>query len=252
MAYGVFADVYDLFNEDADYEALHAQVLARLQRFGVHDGIVVDLGCGTGDLTLLLAQDGYDMIGVDLSTEMLSILREKAEEAEQAGLLLLCQDLTELDLYGTVRAAVSTFDTYNHIGPLAVFRQALARAALFIEPGGVLLFDMNTPYKHRCVLGNRTFELEAEGVLCTWQNQYEAEAQRTKITIHLQDEAGGNAETETFYEYSYTLEEIQKACSAAGLCIVDLCDGESFGPLRPNSERYLITAVKRTAQERKE
>ena len=79
------------------------------------------------------------MIGVDLSPEMLSVLREKAWETGQEGLLLLCQDIAELDLYGTVRAAVSTFDTFNHIGPAEKFRRALCRAALFVEPGGLVL-----------------------------------------------------------------------------------------------------------------
>ena len=151
MAYGVFADVYDAFNEDADYYALHKAVKSRLKAHGVNDGIVVDLGCGTGDLTLLLAQDGYVMIGVDISDEMLCILREKAEEQNVSNLLLLCQNLLDLDLYGTVRAAVSTFDTLNHIGPYADFCKAIQRAALFIEPNGLMLFDMNTPYKH-CLL----------------------------------------------------------------------------------------------------
>ena len=146
MAYEAFAGVYDAFNEDADYDALFRYVCGVLRAHGVEDGIVADLGCGTGELTLRLAAAGYDMIGVDLSPEMLSVLREKAWETGQEGLLLLCQDIAELDLYGTVRAAVSTFDTFNHIGPAEKFRRALCRAALFVEPGGLVLFDMNTPY----------------------------------------------------------------------------------------------------------
>ena len=127
MAYEAFAGVYDAFNEDADYDALFRYVCGVLRAHGVEDGIVADLGCGTGELTLRLAAAGYDMIGVDLSPEMLSVLREKAWETGQEGLLLLCQDIAELDLYGTVRAAVSTFDTFNHIGPAEKFRRALCR-----------------------------------------------------------------------------------------------------------------------------
>lgn len=247
MAYGVFADVYDLFNEDADYAALHEQITARLRRYGVTDGIVADLGCGTGDLTLMLAQDGYDMIGVDASSEMLSVLRQKAEENGQNGLLLLCQDLTQLDLYGTVRAALSTFDTFNHIGPLASFRRALGLAALFTEPGGVVIFDMNTPYKHETVLGDRTFELESDDVRCIWRNRYDADARRTEIALSFREADGTRIGTETFYEYCYTLSEIREACDDAGLDVVEVCDGEHFGPLSEHSERYLVTALRRSA-----
>ena len=156
MAYEAFAGVYDAFNEDADYDSLFRYVCGVLRAHGVEDGIVADLGCGTGELTLRLAAAGYDMIGVDLSPEMLSVLREKAWETGQEGLLLLCQDIAELDLYGTVRAAVSTFDTFNHIGPAEKFRRALCRAALFVEPGGLVLFDMNTPYKHARIVSGAT------------------------------------------------------------------------------------------------
>ena len=99
---------------------------------------MADLGCGTGDLTLALAKAGYDMIGIDLSEEMLCILREKVYEQGRQGILLLQQNLCALDLYGTVHAAVSTFDTLNHIGSYAQFERAVCRSALFIEPGGCL------------------------------------------------------------------------------------------------------------------
>jgi SAM-dependent methyltransferase len=184
------------------------------------------------------------MIGVDVSPEMLCVLREKAEELGLPGVLLLCQDLVELDLYGTVRAAVSTFDTFNHIGPLEQLRTAIAQAALFIEPGGVMIFDMNTPYKHQCVLGDQTFEIEADDVTCVWKNRYDAAKRCTHMTIDLQDVESGTAAHETICEYSYTLDEIQQACADAGLTITEVCDGERFCALLPNSERYLITAVK--------
>ena len=135
MAYNEFAYFYDEFNEDADYQALFRAVKEQLYSHGIQDGIVVDLGCGTGDLTLMLSQAGYDMIGVDLSEEMLAVLREKAAELEIPDLLLLNQNLLELDLFGTIRAAVSTFDTFNHIGPLPMFEKAIEKSRLFYGKG---------------------------------------------------------------------------------------------------------------------
>ena len=109
MAYNEFAYFYDEFNGEADYDALYGYVTGELKAHGITDGILADLGCGTGDLTLMLTQAGYDVIGIDRSEEMLSVLREKADELGLTGrLLLLKQDLLELDLYGTIRAAVKT------------------------------------------------------------------------------------------------------------------------------------------------
>ena len=105
MAYNEFAYFYDSFNEDADYDALYRHVKAELDAHGIRDGILADLGCGTGELTLMLAQAGYDMIAIDQSEEMLCVVRDKADQLELTGrLLLLEQDLCSLDLYGTIRA----------------------------------------------------------------------------------------------------------------------------------------------------
>ena len=143
MAYNEFAYFYDEFNGEADYEALYAHIKKELEAHGIQDGILADLGCGTGELTLMLTQAGYDMIGIDQSEEMLCVVRDKAEQLGlSGGLLLLRQDLLKLDLYGTIRGAVSTFDTFNHIPDLD---KAIANAGFFMEKGGVLLFDMNTP-----------------------------------------------------------------------------------------------------------
>lgn len=251
MAYNEFAYFYDEFNDDADYDALFVAVTARLRENGVDSGILVDLGCGTGDLTLMLSQAGYDVIGVDQSEEMLAVLREKAAELEISDLLLLRQDLLELDLFGTIRAAVATFDTFNHIGPLPRLEQAIARAALFMEKDGVLVFDMNTPYKHTHILSNNTFTLEAEDAVCVWENRLEPEDQRTRISIRITYSDSGEACDEEFYEYWYTLDQIKAICRAHGLEIVDVRDGESFGDCTETSQRWLITAVKQYTQEEK-
>ena len=251
MAYEAFADFYDLLNEDADYDALFSAVHTAMMAHGIYEGIVADLGCGTGELTLRLADAGYDMIAVDLSAEMLSILREKAAEQEHTDLLLLNQDLTELDLYGTVRAAVSTFDTLNHIGPIEQLQTAVSRAALFLEPGGVFVFDMNTPYKHREVLGDNTFVIEADDGVCEWHNHFDAKHACTQITISMHD-SEGELFCERFCEYSYTLEQITAVCKEAGLSLETVLDGEAFDSLRTDSERFFIVAVKPIQAIRKE
>ena len=218
MAYNEFAYFYDEFNGEADYDALYEQIRQELNAHNIRDGILADLGCGTGELTLMLTQAGYDMIGIDQSEEMLCVVRDKAEQLGLSGkLLLLQQDLLKLDLYGTIRGAVSTFDTFNHIPDLDT---AIANAAFFMEEGGVFLFDMNTPYKHQKVLGENVFTFEEEDAACVWQ----------------------------FYEYTYDLDTIQAALEKHGFVLEKVCDGESFGPLTEESERYFFCAVKQYTQ----
>lgn len=249
MAYNGFAWFYDEFNVEADYDALYQYVLGQLQGHDIRDGILADLGCGTGDLTLMLAQAGYDMIGVDLSEEMLAVLQQKAETLGiNKGLLLLHQDLLQLDLYGTIRAAVSTFDTFSHIGPAPRFFEAVSRAGFFMEKGGVFLFDLNTPYKHKEVLANRSLTLEAPDAVCRWQNRYEPAAGRVDISLDILDTETGEHWAESFPEYSYSLEEVRAALTGAGFALEYVRDGEDFGPLRPDSQRMILTAIKQYTQ----
>lgn len=246
MAYNEFAYFYDEFNGEADYEALYAQVKARLDAHGITGGILADLGCGTGELTLMLAQAGYDMIGIDQSEEMLCVVRDKAEQLGlSGGLLLLQQDLCALDLYGTIRGAVSTFDTLNHIPDLD---KAIANAAFFMEKGGVFLFDMNTPYKHQAVLGENVFTFEEEDARCVWRNHYDPDARRVTITVDIDYQETGEHFHEEFFEYTYTLAEIKAALEKNGFTLESVCDGESFGPLTEESERYFFCAVKNYTQ----
>ena len=245
MAYGAFADIYDAFNEDANYDALAEYILRQLRAHGIHSGIVADLGCGTGDLTLALAKAGYDMIGIDLSEEMLCILREKMYEQGRQGILLLQQNLCALDLYGTVHAAVSTFDTFNHIPDLDT---AIANAGFFMEKGGVFLFDMNTPYKHQNVLGENEFTFEEEDASCVWRNHYNAADRKVEITVDIDYHETGEHFHEEFCEYTYDLDTIRAALEKHGFALESVCDGETFGPLTGDSQRYFFCAVKQYTQ----
>ena len=250
MAYNEFAYFYDELNGEANYEALFQYVVRQLRQHGIKDGIVVDLGCGTGDLTLMLAQSGYDMIGVDQSAEMLSVLREKAGELGVCdGLLLLQQNILELDLYGTIRAAVSTFDTFNHIGPRTQFEKAIEKAAFFMEKGGVFVFDLNTPYKNSQILAGQSFTIECPDAVCRWSNRYDPKAGRVDIDVHILYSDPPEECRETFSEYTYDCAYVTSVLERYGFAVDSVCDGESFGPLRPDSQRYIITAIKQYTQQ---
>ncbi len=244
MAYEEFAYWYDDLNQAADFDGLVQQLHAQLCLQGITSGIIADLGCGTGEVTLRLAKLGYDMIAIDRSPDMLSILREKAEEENAQNILLLNQDLTQLDLYGTIHGAVSTFDTFNHLAKNDLVT-ALEKVHLFMEPGGILLFDANTSYKHTHVLANNTFEFSdpEDDFFCQWENKYLPQQQATEIKITAR-QGQEILFQENFLEYEYTMEDWQEMLSSAGFIIAAVQDGESFSPLTPTSQRYLFTARK--------
>ena len=186
------------------------------------------------------------MIGIDQSEEMLCVVRDKAEQLGLSGrLLLLQQDLLKLDLYGTIRGAVSTFDTFNHIPDLDT---AIANAGFFMEEGGVFLFDMNTPYKHQQVLGENAFTFEEEDASCVWRNHYSTEDRRVEITVDIDYRETGEHFHEQFYEYTYDLAAIRAALERHGFVLESVCDGETFGQLTEESERYFFCAVKQYTQ----
>ena len=147
-AYGEFARVYDLFMDNIDYEKWADYIQKHLEEQGIRDGLVLELGCGTGTMTGLLAQKGYDMIGVDNSEEMLAEAMEKKMESGQ-DILYLLQDMQEFELYGTVRAVVSVCDSLNYLTEKEDLLQVFRLVNNYLDPGGVFLFDMNTIHKYR-------------------------------------------------------------------------------------------------------
>ena len=246
MAYNEFAYFYDSFNGDADYDALYRHIQAELDAHGIRDGILADLGCGTGELTLMLAQAGYDMIAIDQSEEMLCVVRDKADQLELTGrLLLLEQDLCSLDLYGTVRGAVSTFDTFNHLPQLDA---AIANAGFFMEKGGVLLFDMNTPYKHREVLGNNVFVFDREDVYCVWQNSLQPDGVQVQMDLDFfayhEDDDTYTRTSESSCERAYTDGEIRQFIEKSGLKLVAAYVADSFDPVEEKTQRIVYVAQK--------
>ena len=144
-AYTSFAQVYDLFMDNVPYDQWCRYITELLREYGIQDGLVLELGCGTGVLTRKLAAKGYDMIGVDYSEDMLEIAMDHRQEGED--ILYLLQDMREFELYGTVRAAVSICDSMNYIVEYQDLVQVMKLVNNYLDPGGIFIFDLNTPYK---------------------------------------------------------------------------------------------------------
>ena len=162
-AYTSFAAVYDVFMDDVPYEEWCEYVCGILQEYGIRDGLVLDLGCGTGTMTRLLAEQGYDMIGVDCSEDMLELAQEK-EAGKSLNILYLLQDMREFELYGTVRAVVCICDSINYILEEEELLQVFRLVNNYLDPGGLFLFDLNTVYKYREVIGDATIMRRRESM----------------------------------------------------------------------------------------
>ena len=244
FVYGHFAQFYDQLMT-ADYPAMAKYYLSVFARLEHAPKLLLDAACGTGQLTLALAARGIEVIGVDVSPEMLSVASQKAVEQGQNA-LFLCQDVTKLDLYGTVDGITCAMDSVNHLSGGDEVSAFFAKAALFLESGGLLLFDMNTVYKHRHVLGNHAFILEDEHVYCGWQNQYCEADDSVEITLDFFEhrEDGYLRSSACFVERAYPLAQIEELLRQAGLAPAGVFDFGTFDPPKDDSERVLVAAKK--------
>ena len=248
MSYEVFADFYDALTDNVDYAVLSKTICSLLARYGLNRGLLLDLGCGTGTLSVLLSKAGYEVVGADISPDMLAVAQEKAFAAGQ-DILFLCQDMTRLDLYGTLDAAVCTLDALNHLPSRAAVEETLRRVSLFLNPGGVFIFDANTLYKHREVLGNNTFVYDTDAVYCVWQNELQTDEKTVEISLDFFIPASDDApiyerESEQFTECAYSGAEWEEMLKNAGFSVLGVFDGYTENPLTDASERAVYAVRK--------
>lgn len=240
-AYTSFARVYDLFMEDVPYAAWKEYLISVLQQENIYDGLVCELGCGTGKMTRLLAGEGYDMIGIDASEEMLSIARDYGGE----GILYLEQDMREFELYGTVRAVVSVCDSMNYLLNKEDLRKVFELVNNYLDPGGIFLFDLNTVYKFREQMGEQTFTEHREEGSLIWENYYDEEEKINTygLTLFIREtEELYRKYEEVHYERAYELSEIIALLEQAGMKFIWACDGDSHGMVSEESERIYVLA----------
>lgn len=215
-AYKELAPFYDRLTEDVDHGAFLRFYEEIFARYGMKPRQVLDLGCGTGTLTFLMAEQGYDMIGVDASEDMLAEAAMKAYSMEpDVRPLFLLQRMEELDLYGTVEAAVSCLDGFNYV-PKDDLQEVFRRLRLFIEPGGILIFDVNTPYKLQSLDG-QAFVDETEDVFCVWRAELDEEEEALRYGMDIFSRRGKRWERdfEEHIEYIHTVESLKAMLEAA-------------------------------------
>lgn len=242
-SYESFARVYDLFMDNIPYEEWCAYLTGLLQEYGVTDGLVLELGCGTGNMTQLLAQKGYDMIGVDNSMDMLEIAMEKKEESGK-DILYLLQDMREFELYGTVRAVVSCCDSLNYILEPEELLRVFRLVNNYLDPGGLFLFDFSTEEKYRQIGEDTIADSREEGSFI-WDNFYDPEEKINQydLTFFLREDSGLYRKyEETHMQRAYSAEEIKTLLQEAGMEFLQAFDSYSEEPPGTESQRIVILA----------
>lgn len=244
-AYTSFASVYDTFMDNIPYEEWAEYVIGLLKEYGVGDGLVLDLGCGTGNMTELLASAGYDMIGVDNAEEMLDIAMEKRAKSRH-DILYLLQDMREFELYGTVKAIVCICDSINYITDEEDLLEVFRLANNYLDPKGIFIFDFNTVYKYREVLGDQTIAEDRDDCSFIWDNYYYEDEQINEYELSLfikeQDSDLYRKYQEIHYQKAYDLPTMKGLVEQSGLEYIAAYDAFTKNKPTAKSERIYVIA----------
>lgn len=240
--YTVLPAFYDALNSDVDYEAYLFYISRNLD---LNTACVLDLGCGTGDMSILMAKKGASVIGLDNSPEMLALASHKAEKAH-ADVFYTCQDMTSFSTGRTYDAVISTFDSLNYVTSKAGLARAFTSVSRELKDGGIFLFDMNSEYKFKEIYSDNSYVLEADGIFCAWQNFYDVKSKLCDFYINIFAEENGVYKR--FYEEQtermFTLDEIKACLKKAGLRITGVFSDFEKSEVNEKTERYYIIAEK--------
>lgn len=255
--YQDFAGVYDRFMDNTPYGPWGERLDGLIQKYGVSKperdvqeileserNLVVDLGCGTGTLAEIMYRKGYDVMGVDVSEEMLNIAMEKKEKSGSE-ILYLQQDMRELELYSTVGTVYSVCDSLNYILEEEELAEVFGRVNNYLFPGGIFIFDFNTDYKYRELIGEATIAENREDCSFIWENYYDAEEQINEydLTVFVREEGDCFRRfTETHLQRGYTLEQMSALVHRAGMELLEAMDADTGGAVTECSGRIYAVA----------
>ena len=240
--YTVLPAYYDELNSEVDYVG-YADYL--VSKFDVNGAQVLDLGCGTGDLSHILSERGASVVGLDASAEMLTLANHKAEK-KRLKVFYTCQNMTSFSTGHSFDAVISTFDCLNYLLTKADLVRAFTCVAKELKEDGVFLFDMNTEYKFKHIYADNSYVLESDKVFCAWENYYDEKSKKCDFYINIFAEEKGlyRRFSEEQTERMFTLDEIKDSLKKAGLTLVSVSSDFDGSPLTDTTERYYFTAKK--------
>ena len=248
--YTGFSACYEKFMDNIPYDKWAEYIVMLLKKYGVKDGLVCELGCGTGSITRRLSKAGYDMIGIDVSADMLEVAMYDHME-ENNGILYLNQDMREMELYGTVGAFVCVCDSMNYLLTEEDLLKTFRLANNYLEAGGVFIFDMKTEYEFGVKMGNRTIVDNREDGTLIWENRFDPRTKENRYDITVYDpipEEEGIYERidETHVQKAYAIETVKALIGKAGMETVAVFDAFTLDAPKADSERlYYIAREKR-------
>ena len=243
--YAVLAGYYDRIMEDTNYAAWCGFYLACFEKYGLHAEKVLDLACGTGSITVPLAAAGYEMTGIDLSSEMLALARKKADDAG-VRVCLSEQNIACFDAGGAFDAAVCSFDGVNYLTNSKDLVSCFARVQETLVPGGLFIFDVSTPYKYENVLADNAFVYEYDDLFLSWQNYYRKKSALCDFYLTFFVKSGQNWHRfdEIQRQRCYPLPRLKKLLKEAGFSLLETVAGTDFSPLTDISERCFFICKK--------
>lgn len=243
--YESFASYYDDLTQNIDYNKLAKYFKKQIEKYGNGGNILLDLACGTGSLSIELAKCGFDVVGVDASEEMLSVAMNK--NFKFGNPIFLNQTMQNLDMFGTIDVVVCSLDSINHIKDEKDVVSAFERVSLFLNPEGLFIFDVNTLYKHKNIIGNNTFVYDTDNVYCVWQNTYNEE--NFSVDIHLDffsklEKGIYERDEEHFSEYYYCDEFLLDLINKTGLKLIAKYDDFSENEVNNETQRIVYVCRK--------
>jgi len=243
--YSELSHAYDALTLDVDYASYAEYLKKHLASAGIESGIILDLACGTGTLSFLLAEAGYKVIGVDISEDMLAEAQSKTYDCRaKIPPVFIRQDMRRLDLYGTVRACVCTLDAVNHITKPAELLEVFRKVSLFTEPGGIFLFDINSREKLEWMDGH-AFTDETDDVFCVWQvASGEKDVYQFEVDVFRKHGVDWRRGSEEYYERAYDVDEITEMLENSGFGDVKVYGNSAFSPPVVGEQRIWFCAKK--------
>lgn len=243
--YSAFARYYDELTANIDYKKRGEYFHEIIKKFkSTKDNILLDLACGTGSISEVMAGLGYDVVGVDNSDEMLGMAIEKKFDSG-LNIQYLCQDMRKLDMFGTIDITICALDSINHLSSLNDVRKVFEGVAFFSELNGLFIFDVNTLYKHRQVLANNTFTYETDNVYCVWENTLDPDTDEVRMNLEFferEDNGLWSRSSDGFSEKAYSEDEIEKLLADCGFELLAKYGDDTFSPPVETSQRIVYAA----------